>query len=311
MTLASPFMLGTMNDCPICATDTTDIGNVVSEFSQVDFAFRQCAVCGLSFVANPRQDYGAIYDSAYYRGKGADPFVNYLDDMENPDTIRLYEWQGIARAVEAVVGSKDIKWLDFGCGLGGLVRHARAAGFHDVYGFDEGWGAEWALEHGIDLLDTDALAMHEGTFDVITAIEVVEHIADPMSLMQQIASLLRPGGVFFLTTGNAAPHRDSLTKWSYVHPDVHVAYFEPRTLETLYKRVGLEPYKAGFQPGYDDIIRYKVLKTFRLSSRNFAERLVPWRLVSRVVDRRHRVTDQPFARKPAEGDTPLPLGDFR
>ena len=108
----------------------------------------------------------------------------------------------------------------------------------------------------------------------------------------------KPGGVLFLTTGNAEPHRESLIKWSYVRPDIHVSYFEPRTLTELYSRVGLEPLAAGYLSGYDDIIRYKVLKTLRLSSRNILERVVPWRLASRVVDRRHRITAQPLARKP-------------
>ena len=93
--------------------------------------------------------------------------------------------------------------------------------------------------------------------------------------------MLKPGGVFFLTTGNAAPHRESFTRWAYVHPDIHVAYFEPRTLSEAYRRVGLEPFAAGFLPGHEDIIRYKVLRTLRGTSRNRLERLVPWGIASR------------------------------
>jgi SAM-dependent methyltransferase len=291
-------MVATKQECPICAGDTVDIGTVRSDFSHSDFAFRQCDTCGLSFIANPRLDFTSIYDAAYYCGEGADSFVNYVGEMGDPDTIRTYEWAGITHCVESLCGGKDVKWLDFGCGLGGLVRYARSQGFPNVYGYDEGWGADWAREHGIDVLEQDQLREHEGTFDVITAIEVIEHIPGPLELMQGIASLLKPGGVFFLTTGNAAPHRDALTRWKYVHPDVHVTYYEPRTLATLYERVGLDPFAAGFLPGHEGIIRYKVLRTLGLSSRNLLERLVPWRLASRVVDRRYKVTDQVFARKP-------------
>lgn len=291
-------MLATMQDqCPICGADTADIGTVRSDFSQIDFAFRQCDGCGLSFVANPRVDFADIYDGAYYRGNGADSFINYIEEMENPRTVRAYEWRGVSRLVEHVSG-KDVKWLDFGCGLGGLVRHARHNGFREVYGYDMGWGADWAREHVVDILDDDGLREHEGTFDVITALEVVEHIPSPLGVMSQIASLLKPGGVFMLTTANAAPHRDKLTSWSYVHPDVHVAYFEPRTLAEVYRRVGLEPFTPGYLPGFDDMIRYKVLKTLGLSSRGPLDRAVPWRLAARVVDSRYKVTHQPFARKP-------------
>lgn len=292
-------MLGAQPVCPICGSDTADLATIRSDFSRDEFFFRRCAACGLVFVANPRVDFASLYDAEYYRGDGADSFVNYIEEMDNPETIRAYEWRGISRAVESLCGSKEVRWLDFGCGLGGLVRYARAHGFPEVYGYDQGWGADWAREHGTPMLDEDELHEQAESFDVVTAIEVVEHIPGPLGTMREIASLLKPGGVFFLTTGNAAVHRDSFTKWAYVHPDIHVAYFEPRTLSEAYRRVGLEPLVAGFLPGHEDIIRYKVLRTLRGRSRNRLERLVPWRVASRVVDQRHRLSEQPLARKPA------------
>jgi SAM-dependent methyltransferase len=284
--------------CPVCGAAPVALPSVRSDFSKIDFAFRQCGACGLSFVANPRTDFANLYDGEYYAGRGADAFIDYIGEMENPRTVRSYEWRGIVRAVTSLTGSADLKWLDYGCGLGGLVRYARSQGLSSVFGFDEGWSADWMLEHGGSLLTRADLADHVGTFDVVTAIEVVEHVSDPVAVMSHISSLLKPGGLFFLTTGNAEPHRDRLTRWSYVHPDVHVAYFEPRTLAAVYARSGLESFYPGFLPGHDDIIRYKVLKTLRVSGRNPLEQLVPWRLASRIVDRRHKVTALPLARRP-------------
>jgi hypothetical protein len=83
-----------------------------------------------------------------------------------------------------------------------------------------------------------------------------------------------------------------------VHPDLHVSYFEPRTLREVYRRVGLDPIDAGFLPGHDDIIRYKVLRTLRGRSRNHVEGMVPWRIASRVIDSRNKLSEQPLARKP-------------
>ena len=294
-------MLAVKPPCPICGSDTADLATIRSEFSHVEFFFRSCDTCGLVFVANPSEDVGSLYDAAYYRGDGADSFVNYIEEMGNPDTIRVYEWRGITRAVQSLCHSRAVRWLDFGCGLGGLVHYARTHGFPNVYGYDQGWGADWAREHGIELLDDDQLLAQAGSFDVVTAIEVVEHIPGPLGTMEQIASLLKPGGVFFLTTGNAAPHRDSFTAWKYVHPDIHVAYFEPRTLSEAYRRVGLEPLAVGFLPGHEDIIRYKVLRTLRGKSRNPLERLVPWGVAGRVIDRRYKLSEQPLARKPLAG----------
>lgn len=265
----------------------------------MEFAFRRCVACGLSFVANPRIDFANLYDSEYYAGRGADAFIDYLDEMKNPRTVRTYEWRGIVRAVATLTGSANPKWLDYGCGLGGLVRFALAHGMSSVFGFDEGWSAQWMFDRGLPVLSREDLGEHMGSFDVVTAIEVIEHLLDPVSVMSHISSLLKPGGLFFLTTGNAEPHRRRFTDWSYVHPDVHISYFEPRTLATAYARSGLEPYYPGFVPGHSDIIRYKVLKTLRVSSRNRLEQLVPWNLASRIVDSRHKVTALPLARRPS------------
>jgi SAM-dependent methyltransferase len=289
------------DECPVCSAVTTSVGGVHSEFSRRDFALRRCDRCGLAFIADPRTDFAQLYDGAYYAGKGADPMVDYLEEMANPRTVREYEWRGITRLVEHVAHSRDVKWLDYGCGLGGLVRYARSQGLSQVYGFDEGWAAEWAVAHDIPILDRNGLSQHEGAFDVVTAIEVIEHVPAPVGLMNHVAALLKPGGTFILTTGNAAPHRADLAAWSYVHPDVHVSYFEPWTLTRLYGRAGLEPLALGFAPGHADIIRYKVLKTLRVRSKGIVERVVPWSMASRVVDHRHRVTAQPFARKPLAG----------
>jgi 2-polyprenyl-3-methyl-5-hydroxy-6-metoxy-1,4-benzoquinol methylase len=288
----------TRERCPACGAATDELPAIRSDFSDIEFAFRRCEDCGLSFVANPRVDFAELYDSEYYAGRGADSFVDYVNEMENSRTVREYEWRGISRAVEDLTGRRDVTWLDYGCGLGGLVRYARRHGFDHVFGFDEGFSASWMAQHGIPVLSADELATREGQFDIVTAIEVVEHVTDPVAVMSHITSLLKPGGLFLLTTGNAEPHRGDLTTWSYVHPDIHIAYYEPRTLEALYRRCGLEPYPAGFVTGLDDIIRYKVLKTVGLRSRNVVERIVPWSIASRIVDRRHKVSAQPFARRP-------------
>ncbi len=45
----------------------------------------------------PRVDFANLYDAEYYAGRGADSFVDYVDEMQNPRTVREYEWRGITR----------------------------------------------------------------------------------------------------------------------------------------------------------------------------------------------------------------------
>ena len=102
-------------------------------------------------------------------------------------------------------------------------------------------GARAPAPAGIPVVDPDGLAALRGTFDVVTAIEVIEHVADPVPFLSGLRDLLRPGGLLFLTTGNAAPHRDDLARWNYVIPEIHVSFFEPRTLERALIAAGFRP----------------------------------------------------------------------
>jgi SAM-dependent methyltransferase len=282
--------------CAVCGSPTNASGSVHSSFSNRTFELAHCPTCRYSFIVDPRTDYGTLYDREYYRGKGADPNVDYEREIDDPRTLRAYEWRAILEIVEHLRGGiTDIRWLDFGCGLGGLVRYGRSRGIK-IYGLDDGYAAERMRQDGVPALTPAELDAAAGSFDVITAVEVVEHLVDPMPALQQIATLLRSGGLFFLTTGNAAPFRDRLERWSYVRvpPDVHVGFFEPGTLALAFQRAGLEPVFPGFVRGFTGLIRYKVLKNLGFKRRHGLERLLPWPLVARAFDKHYELSKLPI-----------------
>jgi SAM-dependent methyltransferase len=280
-------------DCAVCGSATTPAGPVQSSFSGRAFELASCSTCHYSFVVDPRTDFSALYDEQYYRGQGADHTVDYERELADARTVRVYEWRAMLKIVEHLRGPLfGVRWLDYGCGLGGFVRYARNLGV-ETYGFDEGYAADRMRKADIPAIEVSDLDSASGSFDVVTAIEVVEHLPQPIPMLERIAGLLRPGGLIFLTTGNAEPFRGRLESWSYVKPDIHVGYFEPPTVEVAFRRVGLEPSFPGFVPGFTDLIHYKVLKNFGVKRRHWAERCVPWPLVARAVDRRYRVSAHP------------------
>lgn len=282
--------------CRICGGESLVVGTVYGKHAHRDFTLRRCPSCGFAFIADPWLDYTAIYNEAYYNGKGADNLANYSTELEAPEkTIRWYEWEGITSVVETLMDHrKPLRWLDYGCGTGGLVRYARERRGHDAVGFEPSPFAARLPQHGVPLIAGDELSDAAGIFDVVTAIEVIEHVLDPMDELRRMRALLRPGGLLFMTTGNAAPYAERLRKWRYVIPEIHLSYFEPRTLERALDQAGFAPERAGYVPGFDAILKFKVLKNLHGRRRSVLTDVLPARLLGIVGERVARVSEQPI-----------------
>lgn len=114
----------------------------------------------------------------------------------------------ISQRAEGLFGKKV---LDVGCG-GGILAESMAREGADVTGLD--MGAEplqvarlHALESGVavnyvqETVEAHAHA-HPGLYDVVTCMEMLEHVPDPQSVVQACAKLVKPGGHVFFSTIN-------------------------------------------------------------------------------------------------------------
>jgi len=274
------------------------MGQVRGRVAGREFTVVRCAACGFGAIADPWTDFARIYDDAYYAGQGADPLVDYAFELAHPArTIRRWEWEGIARVVRSLgEGAPGSRWLDFGCGNGGLVRHVRDRLGVDAVGFEEGAMVQQLASHGIPHIARDELVEH-GPFDVVTAIEVLEHVLDPVAELRLMAQALRPGGLLFVTTGNAAPFNDDLAGWRYVVPEIHISFFEPRTLAVAYERAGLVPEYPGRVAGWDAIYKFRVLKNLRLRRRTPLTSAIPARPLAWAADRYAALAAHPVGRR--------------
>jgi len=283
--------------CKLCGSVTEPLGTKCGRLTGRPFHLHRCPECFFCFVANPWTDYASIYNEDYYHGRGADPWVDYTYEIEHPKrSIHVYEWQGVLDNIHALtgVGSKT-RWLDFGCGNGGLVRYCKRHVGAQMFGFEEGW-IRSAISHlDIPLLSQADLSSCAASFDIITAIEVFEHIEDPVGTLALLRKLLKPGGLLFLTTGNPQPQLGRFLDWEYVYPEVHISYYAPQTMDRLLKAAGFRTEFRGYLPGFTGVIRYKVLKRLRMKKQALWEKGLPWPLICRMIDQRMEITRQPIA----------------
>lgn len=114
-------------------------------------------------------------------------------------------WAGDVRDIKPLAGKTA---LDVGCGAGLLCEPLARLGA-DVTGVDaapENIAAAsiHAERSGLDIrYMAGELASHDiGTFDLVTAMEVIEHVADKQAFANQLASRLAPGGLMVLSTPN-------------------------------------------------------------------------------------------------------------
>ena len=177
------------------------------------FALRVCARCRSVFTGElPKRDLAADYDHYYH---AANLEVASLVHRRLDELVAALEPYRL-----------ENRWLDVGCGAGALVEAAARAGWR-VQGTEVApQPVDRLRSRGFDVLRgrVQDLQLPEAAYDVVTLLEVLEHVSDPRALIASAAGLLRPGGVLYLTT----PHARGVSArvlglgWSVVGPPEHL-----------------------------------------------------------------------------------------
>lgn len=185
---------------------------------------------------------GHEYSGSYYEFSRPDAGVKNKVDTYRDALIRK---QVLRRVPEG-------RLLDVGCGIGGFLEAMR--GEFQLWGLDI---SEYAIERCRERLPSATLGAGslsdgipwETTFDVITAINIFEHLDEPLAAAHVVRRHLRPGGLLVAhlpTIGNAVQAR--LYRGSYDQDPTHVYRPSAPAFVRLVESAGFQAVWSAYAP---------------------------------------------------------------
>ncbi len=227
------------NKCPVCNSPRYTQSYVIRWYS-----YNSCNSCGILYLndrVNVSNSFFKKYNEDYFRGALKEDMSGYMDYEKQSRPLRMNFKILLSRIKCHLSFDNPISLLDIGCAYGFFLDEARKLGM-SVHGLDISKDAiKWMENHlGISGTVGTSSDAPEGPFDIVTAIEVIEHVPDPHSFVTDLHKRLKNGGILVIHTGAI----DTLTArllgkwWWYLNPPDHCTIFNRPALRNLISSSG-------------------------------------------------------------------------
>lgn len=225
--------------CPICHSS-----NLTDYTSKNQFNLLRCTSCAFVFVAHVTAEHiDGFYEEEYFKPGNPRCFSapSFTWDM-----LFNKRW-----ACENFLSEKGFdRYLEIGPSpSGGIIKFFHKDKKIEYVEISE-YATEVLVKSGFTVAapTIEALASSEranNAYDVIVALEVIEHCIDPMAFLASSFKCLRPNGRVFFSTGNidsiiATRKKD---RWFYIDPPAHVSYFNHKNMQLALLKTGFKNVK--------------------------------------------------------------------
>ncbi len=147
------------------------------------------------------------------------------------------------RTAHGALSPGTLEVLDLGCGAGNMIHHLSRYG--NVKGVDvDARPVAMAQARGYDVRQGDVtreIPFPDASFDLVTALDVIEHVDQDEGILRQAHRVLRPGGSLAITT--------PAFQWLWSYNDVlngHRRRYTPRELRERLERAGFQVRRLTF-----------------------------------------------------------------
>ena len=239
------------NGCPVC---------VSRSLREVPFGYRfegewlqalRCRACGIIFISPQptAEQLSSLYGRNYFDG---DFRCGHEGTYFSEETLKELVDRGLLERIRRAQPAG--RFLEVGCAGGAFLDAARRAGYETAGIEFSADAARFARDRfGLDVRTgtLEEAAFAPGSFDVVYAGDVIEHLPDPARTVGEMCRVLKPGGTLVLacpTQTNTIYSRlgflvyGVMRKRAEVHlPPYHLFEYRPESLRDLLQRSGFSP----------------------------------------------------------------------
>ncbi|MBN1346105.1 MAG: class I SAM-dependent methyltransferase [Phycisphaerae bacterium] len=229
-----------MVTCRLCpSAELTQADRAVLDFeyrSPGAYTYWRCGTCGLLNIDPVPDDHtlGLAYPDTYHAYQ---PHANALARI-----MKRRYWRKKAQRCARYV-KPDARILDAGCAFGDLLVELKRLGYGNVQGLDfNARVVEAARGHGLDVVQGEltSAGFEDESLDMIVMTNFIEHVHDPVGVLEHCRRLLRPGGVIVGETPNVDSWDYALFRrdWGGYHTPRHLYLFSDDNLPLLAEKAG-------------------------------------------------------------------------
>lgn len=224
--------------CPICDCEDgnklygIDFAKSKSEFIPEHYDIVYCSNCGFIFSDTKwtQKDYDKYYSTTQKY------LYMYSDKHGGVSEEEAKKYNKQIDRIEKYV-NKDANILEIGCGKGGLLMNLKKRGFNNLCGLDvSSFHKNILIENNIDYISSSFFDIHkiDKKFDCIISSQVIEHIYDLKSLVNNIYNILNDNGIIYIDVPNSSEYSSHFIKPFHYFDIEHINHFDINSISNLF-----------------------------------------------------------------------------